>query len=122
MAVALGTLAALAPGSRPATVVAVVLWGAAFAAVPACIQSRVLQAAPEAAEIASALLVVAFQIGIGGGALVGSLLVGSGHLADLPLLGALLAGGATALAGFGRSQRAGAPTGRARSPRTVPAR
>lgn len=47
--------------------------------------------APRSADTASALYVVAFQIGIGGGALAGSLLVDTGVLAGLCVIGAVLA-------------------------------
>jgi predicted MFS family arabinose efflux permease len=75
------------------TVSAVLLWGGAFTATPVCLQAAILRVAPQARDAASAVYVVAFQIGIGGGALLGELLVTAGHLAVLPIVG-----GATALA------------------------
>jgi predicted MFS family arabinose efflux permease len=56
-----------------------------------CLQAAVLRVAPRSADTASALYVVAFQIGIGGGALAGSLLVNAGELAVLPAAGLALA-------------------------------
>ena len=56
-----------------------------------CLQGAVLRVAPRSADTASALFVVAFQIGIGGGALVGSLLVDAGELSALCVTGAALA-------------------------------
>jgi predicted MFS family arabinose efflux permease len=53
--------------------------------------TAVLRVAPRSADTASALFVVAFQIGIGGGALVGSVLVDAGLLAGLCVTGAALA-------------------------------
>ncbi|MCU4186576.1 MFS transporter [Acidiferrimicrobium sp. IK] len=91
LVVAMGALALVARGSVVVTVVAVGVWGAAFTAFPVALQTAVLRVAPHAADAASALYVVAFQIGIGGGALVGAALVAGGHLAVLPGLGALLA-------------------------------
>jgi predicted MFS family arabinose efflux permease len=88
-------LTVLAPGSPVATVVAVILWGAAFTALPVCLQAGVLRIAPRFADTASALYVVAFQIGIGGGSLGGALLVDSGLLGDLPAIGAVLAAAGT---------------------------
>ena len=88
---ALATLAVLGPGSARWTVLAVVIWGAAFGAVPLSLQSRVLRVAPDAPDNASSLLVVSFQIGIGGGALLGALVDRSGHVAALPTIGMALA-------------------------------
>jgi predicted MFS family arabinose efflux permease len=73
------------------TVLAVLAWGAAFTAIPVPLQSAVLRVAPRSQDAASAVYVVAFQIGIGGGALVGERLVVAGHLHTLPVLGAALA-------------------------------
>ena len=88
---ALALLATVAHGSTLGTVAAVVVWGAGFTAMPVCLQAAVLRVAPRSADTASALYVVAFQIGIGGGALAGSLLVNAGELALLPVAGLILA-------------------------------
>ena len=77
--------------SAAATVTAVILWGAAFTAFPVTGQAAVLRVAPRSADTASALYVVAFQIGIGGGALAGSLLVDAGLLSALCVVGTALA-------------------------------
>jgi hypothetical protein len=60
----------------------------------------VLRVAPEMPDTASSVFVVAFQIGIGGGALAGSGLLGSGHLSAIPQLALVLfvAGSAVAAA------------------------
>jgi len=114
---ALGALATVAPGSTVLTVAAVAVWGGGFTALPVCLQAAVLRVAPQGADTASALYVVAFQIGIGGGALAGSLLVDAGHLAALPATGMASAavGAAVVLAArraFPRSARhSGAPPG-----------
>jgi predicted MFS family arabinose efflux permease len=73
------------------TVAAALLWGGAFTATPVCLQAAILRVAPQARDAASAVYVVAFQIGIGGGALLGERLVTGGHLAVLPAAGAALA-------------------------------
>jgi predicted MFS family arabinose efflux permease len=95
VATALALLSTIGYGSAALTVAAIVLWGAAFIAIPVCLQSAVLRVAPQSADTASALYVVAFQIGIGGGALAGSILVNAGHLAELPIAGAALAAAGT---------------------------
>ncbi|MEU8815946.1 MFS transporter [Actinoplanes sp. NPDC048796] len=84
--------AALAPvlGVVP-TVLAALLWGGAFTAIPVFLASSVLRIAPRARDAASALYVVAFQIGIGGGAFLGERLVRAGHLGTLPLVTGALA-------------------------------
>lgn len=94
---ALAVMAALAPGSPLLTVAAVAAWGAAFTAVPVCLQSAVLRVAPRSADTASALYVVTFQIGIGGGALAGSVMVDGGLLSLLPVTGMVLAGAGAAV-------------------------
>jgi predicted MFS family arabinose efflux permease len=68
------------------TVIVTLLWGGAFTAIPVLLAAAPLRIAPRARDAASALYVVAFQIGIGGGAFVGERLVRSGHLGVLPLV------------------------------------
>jgi predicted MFS family arabinose efflux permease len=91
MVLALALLASLAHGSTVGTVASVALWGAGFTALPVVLQAAVLRVAPRSADTASSLYVVGFQIGIGGGALVGSLLVNAGLLAVLPVAALALA-------------------------------
>lgn len=79
------------------TVVVTLLWGGAFTAIPVILAAAPLRIAPRARDAASAVYVVAFQIGIGGGALVGERLVRSGHLGVLPLVTAGLAVAAVVL-------------------------
>jgi predicted MFS family arabinose efflux permease len=97
LTVALAVMAAIAPGSAAFTVAAVAAWGAAFTAIPVALQSAVLRVAPRSADTASALYVVAFQIGIGGGALAGSVLVDNGLPGQLPIAGLVLAAAGTAV-------------------------
>src|SRR5487761_1818490 len=97
LTVALAVMAAVAPGSAVFTVAAVAAWGAAFAALPVALPSAVLRVAPRSADTASALYVVTFQIGIGGGALAGSVLVDNGLLGQLPVVGLVFAAAGTVL-------------------------
>jgi predicted MFS family arabinose efflux permease len=84
-------LAALVPVLGPApTVIAALVWGGAFTAIPVCLQAAILRVAPTARDAASAVYVVAFQIGIGAGALVGERLVSAGLLPALPVIAAVL--------------------------------
>ncbi|HEY0239916.1 MAG TPA: MFS transporter [Friedmanniella sp.] len=88
--VGIGVFASWAPGG---VVASVVLLGAAFAATPVFLQATVLRVAPQASDVASSLYVVAFQIGIAGGSLVGGLAVDGGLLGAVPWV----AGAAVAL-------------------------
>ncbi|MFE5671230.1 MFS transporter [Agromyces sp. NPDC056523] len=84
IAVALVVLTSV-PALWPA-IVAYLVWGFAFGAVPPLLQTRLLQAAaPERRDAASALYTTGFNIGIGGGALIGGLLFGSLGVASIPL-------------------------------------
>jgi predicted MFS family arabinose efflux permease len=111
---ALFGLALLAPGSPVVTVAAVAVWGAAFTALPVCLQAGVLRIAPGLADTASALYVMAFQIGIGGGALAGAVLVDSSLLGDLPAIGGVMAAAGTVI--LLASRRAFPPARRAAAP------
>lgn len=76
MAVAAAALVVLgiAPGVW-ASIVALAVWGVAFGAVPPLLQTRLLHAAPaHQRDAASALYTTAFNVGIGGGALLGAVL------------------------------------------------
>jgi predicted MFS family arabinose efflux permease len=78
------------PGLWPA-VIAYTAWGFAFGAVPPLLQTRLLQAAPpERRDAASALYTTAFNIGIGGGALLGGLLFGALGVGAVPLAYAVM--------------------------------
>jgi predicted MFS family arabinose efflux permease len=96
LAGALGTIvvavALLAPVLGPVpTWICALLWGGAFTAIPACLQATALRVAPRAQDAASAVYVVAFQIGIGGGAFLGERFVQAGRVGALPVLTAVLA-------------------------------
>lgn len=83
-------------------VMATLAWGAGFTALPICLQSAVLRVAPDIPDTASAIYVVAFQIGIGAGALAGAGLLGAHELSAIPdlALGLFVAG--SVLAGLAR--------------------
>ncbi|MEU8613689.1 MFS transporter [Actinoplanes sp. NPDC048791] len=85
------SLVALVPvlGAAP-TVLAALIWGGTFTAIPVVLQAAILRVAPLARDAASAVYVVAFQIGIGGGALLGERFVSAGRLGWLPALAAVL--------------------------------
>ena len=107
-------LTVLAPGSPVVTVAVVILWGAAFTALPVCLQTGVLRIAPRFADTASALYVVAFQLGIGGGSLAGAMLVDAGLLGDLPAIAGVLAAAGTVV--LFTARRAFPPAARLTSP------
>ncbi|PRY67861.1 putative MFS family arabinose efflux permease [Glaciihabitans tibetensis] len=76
---------ALASGTTAAVLVAFVVWGIAFGGVPAMLQTRLLRtASPRARDLAAALQTTAFNVGIGGGALLGGLLLDGVGLEALP--------------------------------------
>ncbi|GAA2551156.1 MFS transporter [Winogradskya consettensis] len=86
------SLALLVPVLGPVpTIAAILVWGGAFTALPVVLQTTIMRVAPKARESASAVYVVAFQVGIGGGAFLGERMVSNGLLAWLPVLAALLA-------------------------------
>lgn len=84
---------ALATRSAPAVVVAYTVWGVAFGGVPALLQTRMMQtASPRTRDVAGALQTTAFNVGIGGGALLGAVLLGSAGLGALPVTAAAILG------------------------------
>ena len=121
----LAVIVAIAHGTVP-LILATLAWGAGFTPLPIFLQSAVLRVAPEMPDTASSVYVVAFQIGIGGGALAGSGLLGSGHLTAIPQLALVLFVAGSAVAAAARRTFAGdsvpaeprpaRPPGRARRP------
>jgi predicted MFS family arabinose efflux permease len=76
---------------KPVAIAAVVVWGASFGGGPAMIQTRMLRvASARIRETAAALQTTAFNVGIGGGALVGGLLLDQLGLRILPLADVLI--------------------------------
>ncbi|GAA1056122.1 MFS transporter [Agromyces luteolus] len=89
LAIALLVIAA-EPGLWPA-IIAYTVWGFAFGAVPPLLQTRLLQAAPaDRRDAASALYTTAFNVGIGGGALVGAVLFDAVGVGAVPVAYAVL--------------------------------
>lgn len=82
--VAVAALAVVAEQPIPA-LIAFLLWGLAFGALPPLLQTRLLHTSSAGfRDTASALYTTSFNIGIGGGALVGSLIFDAGGLMLLP--------------------------------------
>lgn len=66
-------------------VIAFVLWGVAFGGVPAMLQTRMLHTASfRTRDVAAALQTTAFNVGIGGGALLGGILLDRTGIHSLP--------------------------------------
>ncbi|QIH98898.1 MFS transporter [Rhodococcoides fascians A21d2] len=87
-----------APGSFAVfAVVAIALWGLAFTTLPVCIQSAVVRAAPGDADKASAIYVVAFQLAIATGALVGGVVVDVSGIVAVTAAATVLVAGALAV-------------------------
>ena len=81
---AVAALAVIAAQPIPA-LIAFMLWGLAFGALPPLLQTRLLHtSSPAFRDTASALYTTSFNVGIGGGALVGSLVFDAGGLMLLP--------------------------------------
>lgn len=76
---------ALFPSLSIIVIIALVFWGAAFGAAPALLNTRMLQtASPQLRDVSAALMTTSFNVGIGGGALIGSLLLDGWGLEVLP--------------------------------------
>jgi predicted MFS family arabinose efflux permease len=76
---------------QPVTLAAIVVWGVAFGGGPAIIQTRMLHvASARMRETAVALQTTSFNIGIGGGALLGGLLLDQFGLHTLPLVDVII--------------------------------
>ena len=76
---------AIGSGNSVVVVIATVLWGVAFGGLPAMLQTRMMHTASfRMRDLASALQTTAFNIGIGGGALLGGVLLEGVGLAALP--------------------------------------
>lgn len=75
----------LFPTSPWIVVAGLVVWGAAFGGAPALLQTRMLRTASKRLrDVSAAFFTTSFNIGIGGGALVGSLLLDGYGLQTLP--------------------------------------
>ncbi|WP_366144776.1 sugar transporter [uncultured Cardiobacterium sp.] len=77
--------------SPPALFALVFCWGIGIAALGLALIVRVLRLAPDATDVATAIYSGIYNIGIGGGALIGRLVMQHGDLAFIGLAGAALA-------------------------------
>lgn len=84
------SLAAVASGVVPA-VLALAVCGLTFGTMPVALQAAALRVAPEAPDAASGLTASAFNIGIGGGALLGATVLDHAGVSAVPAAGAALA-------------------------------
>jgi predicted MFS family arabinose efflux permease len=90
-------LAVLPMSGGHATIAMIAVWGPAYAALPVLLQTLALQSAPRAGSAASALFIIAFNVGITAGSLVGGqalAFLGAAWLpavAVVPVLAALVA-------------------------------
>ncbi|MET1044750.1 MAG: MFS transporter [Microbacteriaceae bacterium] len=81
------TVLALSTSSLPIAIIAFAIWGIAFGALPSLLNTRMLQvASARARDVSSAFYNSAFNLGIGGGALLGAVLFDSVGVAQLPWL------------------------------------
>ena len=75
----------LATSNTVVVLIGVIVWGAAFGGIPALLQTRMLRTASfRTRDLSAALQTTAFNIGIGGGALLGGLLLDGAGLEVLP--------------------------------------
>lgn len=84
------------------TVVLTIALGLSYSALPTLLQSAALKAAPTAQNAASALFILAFNVGISGGSGVGGQLLAHLGVAALPLTAAVLAGAAVVVVAVAR--------------------
>ena len=81
------TVLGIFTATLPVAIVAFVLWGLAFGALPPLLQTRLLHVASHRIrDTASAFYTTAFNAGIGGGALVGALLLDTVGLHVVPFV------------------------------------
>lgn len=85
---ALGVIVlAVYTSTAPVAIVAFLLWGVAFGSLPPLLQTRLLHtASPRIRDISSAFFTTSFNIGIGGGALLGSVLLDMVGLEVMPFV------------------------------------
>ncbi len=106
LSVGLFLLAALilaaAPGEPAAVLSGILLWGLAFGGAATLLQTALVRAAGEAADVAQSMLVTAWNLAIAGGGLAGAMLLDHGGARILPWGAAVL----LMLAGLGLRRRA----------------
>ncbi len=80
-------LLGIVPRVWPISLPAFVVWGLAIGIIPPLLQTRMLHAAPaRIRDTASAFYTTAFNVGIGGGALLGAVLLDTLGLGSLPVV------------------------------------
>lgn len=88
-------------GSTGGIILVVALWGVAFGAFPTLTQTVMLRAAGDATDAASSLVNATTNLGIAGGALIGSRLLGVISVPTLGLIGASLVAASFLVYGVG---------------------
>ncbi|MFK0291820.1 MFS transporter [Streptomyces sp. NPDC090442] len=96
-------------GAGVAVVVLVLVWGAAFGAVPLSLQTALMRAVPEAPEGGLAAFVTTVQISLAAGSLLGGVLVDGYGLSVSLGAGAVLAGAAVLVAAVAGRRGSRAP-------------
>jgi predicted MFS family arabinose efflux permease len=89
MLIVMASVGVLAVGSANPVVVVVafVVWGVAFGGIPAMLQTRMLHTASfRVRDLGAAMQTTAFNIGIGGGALLGGVLLDGFGIRNLPIV------------------------------------
>jgi DHA1 family inner membrane transport protein len=76
---------------KAATIALLAIAGMALSGVPTAVQNRIMQVAPGSTEMASAGNSAGFNVGIGGGALIGGVLLPVYGVRSTALVGAVLA-------------------------------
>ena len=79
------------PSSQGVWLILAGVWGMAITAITLALQLRVLQLAPNATDVAMSIFSGIYNVGIGGGAFVGSLVIASVGLAMVGNVGAMIA-------------------------------
>jgi DHA1 family inner membrane transport protein len=80
---------AVLPAQPGVVVAALVVWGIAFGIAPVIMQARIMHAATaRTRDVASAFMNTAYNIGIGGGAFIGGLVLDNIGLGALPIVAA----------------------------------
>jgi predicted MFS family arabinose efflux permease len=89
----MGSVGVLAVSSANSVVVVIafIVWGVAFGGIPAMLQTRMLHTASfRVRDLGAAMQTTAFNVGIGGGALLGGILLDEYGIHNLPLVEIML--------------------------------